>query len=139
VAFGYVENAGWRCSPDIFVLVHRRLSPRCLQRPPESTSLVRQWMGMKSVTTLEISTFAFRFFHLQVRIAEEHPARWRPLSTAHFTASNAEWEAKETIDAGTCTRGFYLSTGGDVCSSIDIGCRIDCSHIRCTPPTLPLP
>ncbi|XP_046445424.1 uncharacterized protein LOC124195010 [Daphnia pulex] len=74
-----------------------------------------------------------------VRVGEKHPTRWRPLSTAHFTASDAEWEAKETIDAGTCTKGFYLSTGGDVCSSIDIGCRIDCSHIHCTPPTLPLP
>lgn len=58
------------------------------------------------------------------------PSSWCSLSTADFTASDAEWEAKETIDAGACTRGFYLSTGGDVCSSVDVGCRIDCSHIR---------
>ncbi|KAK4036462.1 hypothetical protein OUZ56_028516 [Daphnia magna] len=67
------------------------------------------------------------------------PSSWCSLSTADFTASDAEWEAKETIDAGACTRGFYLSTGGDVCSSVDVGCRIDCSHIRRRPPILPLP
>jgi hypothetical protein len=38
---------------------------------------------------------------------------WHPLGKARFTASNSEWEAKETIDAGTIDQSFYLQTGGE--------------------------
>jgi hypothetical protein len=37
---------------------------------------------------------------------------WTQLTKAKFTASNATWEAKETIDAGTSDGWFYLQTGG---------------------------
>src|SRR4029453_759193 len=37
---------------------------------------------------------------------------WKPLLTARFTASNAEWEAKESIDACLLDGRFYLQTGG---------------------------
>lgn len=37
---------------------------------------------------------------------------WTPLTRANFTASGAEWEAKENIDAGISHRIFYLATGG---------------------------
>jgi hypothetical protein len=36
------------------------------------------------------------------------------LSRARFTASGAEWEAKENIDAGITGDWFYLATGGEV-------------------------
>ena len=38
---------------------------------------------------------------------------WSALSKARFTASDAEWEAKETIDAGRVDDGFFLATGGE--------------------------
>ena len=56
---------------------------------------------------------------------------WARLDTARFTASNAEWESKENIDAGTENGWFYLATGGDLKRSrelqspIKIGVRED--------------
>ena len=38
---------------------------------------------------------------------------WIALSKAQFTASSAEWEAKETIDAGRADDWFFLATGGE--------------------------
>jgi hypothetical protein len=38
---------------------------------------------------------------------------WKPLLAARFTASGAEWEARDTIDAGVSDGRFYLQTGGD--------------------------
>ena len=38
---------------------------------------------------------------------------WMALSRARFTASGAEWEAKETIDAGLEGDWFFLQTGGE--------------------------
>jgi hypothetical protein len=42
---------------------------------------------------------------------------WSPLAKARFTASGAEWEAKETIDAGLAGGWFYLATGGGTAMS----------------------
>ena len=39
---------------------------------------------------------------------------WLPLNKARFTASNAEWESKENIDAGSQDGWFFLATGGDI-------------------------
>jgi Domain of unknown function (DUF3472) len=39
---------------------------------------------------------------------------WLPLARARFTASNAEWESPDNIDAGIQTDWFYLATGGDI-------------------------
>jgi hypothetical protein len=39
---------------------------------------------------------------------------WVPLSKARFTASNAEWESKENINAGVTDGSFFLVTGGDI-------------------------
>lgn len=41
---------------------------------------------------------------------------WQPLLRARFTASGAEWEAKDNIDAGRAGAPgwFYLATGGDI-------------------------
>ena len=38
---------------------------------------------------------------------------WTPLLKARFTASSADWEAKETINAGIADDKFFLETGGD--------------------------
>jgi hypothetical protein len=38
---------------------------------------------------------------------------WQPLVKARFTASTADWEAKDTVDAGVVGDHFYLQTGGD--------------------------
>lgn len=39
---------------------------------------------------------------------------WTPLTRARFTASNATWEARDTIDAGLAGDGFFLATGGSI-------------------------
>ncbi|MBL9175186.1 MAG: DUF3472 domain-containing protein [Verrucomicrobiales bacterium] len=38
---------------------------------------------------------------------------WISLTRARFTASGAEWEAKDTINAGQLNGWFFLQTGGD--------------------------
>jgi hypothetical protein len=43
--------------------------------------------------------------------------KWLPLIQAKFTASNAEFESKENIDAGTVGGMFFLATGGEIKSS----------------------
>jgi|SRR5579862_1061320 len=45
---------------------------------------------------------------------------WTPLVKARFTASNADWESKENIDAGVSGSFFYLATGGDIKSSREL-------------------
>jgi hypothetical protein len=39
--------------------------------------------------------------------------KWEPITKARFTASGAEWEAKDTINAGVDGKEFFLQTGGD--------------------------
>ena len=38
---------------------------------------------------------------------------WVALTRARFTASSAEWEARDTINAGTEGDWFFLETGGE--------------------------
>jgi hypothetical protein len=38
---------------------------------------------------------------------------WKPITKARFTASGAEWESKDNIDAGIAENWFYLATGGE--------------------------
>lgn len=45
---------------------------------------------------------------------KDQAGTWVRLRQARFTASNAEWESKENIDAGTDGSWFFLATGGDV-------------------------
>ncbi len=47
-------------------------------------------------------------------------SEWVPLRTARFTASNAAWESKENIDAGTVADHFFLVTGGATKQSLKI-------------------
>lgn len=39
--------------------------------------------------------------------------KWMPITKARFTASGADFEARETIDAGMRGEWFFLRTGGD--------------------------
>lgn len=45
---------------------------------------------------------------------------WISLTRARFTASGAEWEAKETINAGLNRDWFYLVTGGPTRQEVDL-------------------
>ena len=57
-----------------------------------------------------------RFGNAWVRAAGD----WKPITKARFTASNAEWEAKENIDAGLAENWFYLATGGEIRASHEL-------------------
>lgn len=46
---------------------------------------------------------------------------WLALSQAKFTASAADWEARDTIDAGVNNTDFYLQTGGDTKTTSPLG------------------
>lgn len=50
---------------------------------------------------------------------------WQPLRRARFTASSAEWEAQDSIDAGLAGAGFFLATGGDTAASRGLGSIIE--------------
>jgi len=54
---------------------------------------------------------------------------WLPLTKARFTASGAEWEAKNNIDAGPTGERFYLSTGGDITKSRELRSIIDQTEV----------
>ena len=45
---------------------------------------------------------------------------WVTLARARFTASSAEWEAKETINAGLDGNWFFLQTGGDTKQTLQL-------------------
>ena len=62
---------------------------------------------------------------------------WKPLLAARFTASNSQWEAKETIDCGVTGEGFYLQTGGDTKRSMKLNDRIERKRKDASPPELP--
>jgi len=50
---------------------------------------------------------------------------WMPLIKARFTASNAEWESKDNIDAGLDQGEFYLATGGEIKKSRELRSTIE--------------
>ena len=60
---------------------------------------------------------------------------WAPLRRARFTASGAEWEAKDTIDAGLDAGQFFLATGGDTRPSRPLRSILECPAAD-EPPTV---
>ena len=54
---------------------------------------------------------------------------WVPLNRARFTASGADWEARDNIDGGASGTWFFLATGGDIQSSHPLQ-----SLLRLSPP-----
>jgi hypothetical protein len=61
---------------------------------------------------------------------------WLPLRRARFTASNADWEAKENIDAGRRDGWFYLATGGDTKRSRELRSEMTLPEGAATPPEM---
>lgn len=54
----------------------------------------------------------------------DEEGKWHAVREARFTASEAPWEAKETIDAGVKGGRFYLQTGGDTRATTPLGSAI---------------
>lgn len=61
--------------------------------------------------------------------------KWTPLTRARFTASNAEWESKQNIDAGLSENWFYLATGGDIKPTRELRSIIELPAPTQSPPT----
>ncbi|MFM7099725.1 MAG: DUF3472 domain-containing protein, partial [Verrucomicrobiota bacterium] len=62
---------------------------------------------------------------------------WVALTRARFTASGAEWEAKDNMDAGVRDGAFYLATGGAIQASHPLRTVIERGGL--TPALPPLP
>ncbi len=62
---------------------------------------------------------------------------WQPLTKARFTASGADWEAKDSIDAAIDSGTFMLATGGDIRTSQPLGSILDLPASEASPPALP--
>ena len=60
--------------------------------------------------------------------------KWVSLGQARFTASGAEWESKENIDAGLASGGFYLATGGDIKMGRELKSLIELHDVPKAPP-----
>lgn len=68
---------------------------------------------------------------------QTHAGEWKPITKARFTASNAEWESKENIDAGIIDGWFYLATGGDIHASRELRSIIELpAPLRTKPPAV---
>ena len=62
--------------------------------------------------------------------------KWKPLAQARFTASGADWEARDSIDAGVEHDRFYLQTGGDTIRHRELGTALQCRP-SAEPPVAP--
>lgn len=51
--------------------------------------------------------------------------QWQPLNRARFTASGAEWEDKDRINAGVEGERFFLATGGDTKTTLTLRSMIE--------------
>jgi hypothetical protein len=60
---------------------------------------------------------------------------WKAVGTARFTASGAEWESKDNIDAGEVDGWFYLATGGAIKPSRALHSSLALPATAATPPT----
>lgn len=61
--------------------------------------------------------------------------KWSPVTKARFTASGADWEAKDTINAGLEGKLFFLQTGGDTKMETKLRSTIERPDSESTPPT----
>lgn len=76
-----------------------------------------------------------RFGNAWVRSTQ---GEWKPITQARFTASGAEWEAKDSIDAGTSGGLWFLATGGETKTSTPLKSRIELpATANSKPPVLP--
>ena len=64
---------------------------------------------------------------------------WQPVSQAKFTASRADWEARDNINAGLAApaaveaSGFFLATGGDTTREAELGAALPALRRAPTP------
>ena len=61
-----------------------------------------------------------RFFNAWAKPAG---GEWQAVALAKFTASRADWEARDNIDAGVAgagVNGFFLATGGDTKRELEL-------------------
>jgi hypothetical protein len=65
------------------------------------------------------------------------PGDWGALSQAKFTASNAEWESKQNINAGIEDGVFFLATGGAIVMTTELRSLILLPTTPSNPPKLP--
>jgi hypothetical protein len=63
---------------------------------------------------------------------------WVPLAKARFTASGAEWESKDNINAGLEDGAFFLATGGNISMTRELKSVINLPATPSNPPKLPL-
>jgi len=49
---------------------------------------------------------------------------WQAVKVAKFTASRADWEARDTINAGVSPTGFFLVTGGETSRMAELGAML---------------
>ncbi len=60
---------------------------------------------------------------------------WQPVAQARFTASRAEWEARDTINAGLASAGgFFLATGGDIQRERELNAVLSMTAVLPGPP-----
>lgn len=64
---------------------------------------------------------------------------WVALTRARFTASGAEWEARETIHAGLKDGGFFLATGGGTVQGCELRTMLERSPDGVSLPDLKAP
>lgn len=64
---------------------------------------------------------------------------WKPLNKARFTASNATWEARKSIDAGIVNGQFFLQTGGETQQTRPLNAILERWHEGAPPSPLPKP
>lgn len=62
---------------------------------------------------------------------------WVPLVQARFTASGANWESKENINAGLSGNEFFLATGGETKMTMKLRDQIVAPSTGTLPPDVP--
>jgi hypothetical protein len=63
---------------------------------------------------------------------------WLPLNRARFTASGADWEARENINAGPEGAWFFLATGGEARMTTPLNSLMEREAPAARPPELAL-
>ena len=66
---------------------------------------------------------------------ETNDSGWQALSRARFTASSADWEARDNINAGVAARGWFLATGGETKREASLNSSLTAINVPSYPPS----